>query len=362
MKALRFHAPRDLRLEMVPRPGKPAGNEVKVRVEAAGICGTDLHVFETGAYVTKAPVVMGHEFAGLVLEAGDGVKGLKPGDRVVGDSRSTCGVCDFCRRGHPNLCERLGFIGEVRDGAFAEEILIEEPSLLRIDPSVPAGAAALAEPLAVAVHAAGLAGAGALSRRTPDPGRGSDPPRSKRAAGGLDAKEAAPSSSRRTLVLGAGPVGALLYEILLLKGLPDIQVSDRSPYRRGVIESVHPGSTDEPSGRYDIVFETTGAPGVAEDLLPRVVQKRGTLVMVGLYRGPVPFDLNALIESEWNVLGCAAFSDELVEAVDILETRWPVFSHVTSHFFPLLGYREAFDLLLSPQKNAMKILFQPGLE
>ena len=319
MKALRFHAPRDLRLEMVPRPGKPSGNEVKVRVEAAGICGTDLHVFETGAYVTKAPVIMGHEFAGRVLEAGDGVKGLKPGDRVVGDSRSTCGVCDFCRGGHPNLCERLGFIGEVRDGAFAEEILIEEPSLLRIDPSVPAGAAALA-------------------------------------------KEAAPSSSRRTLVLGAGPVGALLYEILLLKGLPDIQVSDRSPYRRGVIERVHPGSTDEPSGRYDIVFETTGAPGVAESLLPRVVQKRGTLVMVGLYRGPVPFDLNALIESEWNVLGCAAFSDELVEAVDILETRWPVFSHVASHFLPLAGYREAFDLLLSPQKNAMKILFQPGLE
>ena len=330
MKALRFHAPRDLRLEMVPRPGKPSGNEVKVRVEAAGICGTDLHVFETGAYVTKAPVVMGHEFAGLVLEAGDGVKGLKPGDRVVGDSRSTCGVCDFCRRGHPNLCERLGFIGEVRDGAFAEEILIEEPSLLRIDPSVPAGMAALAEPLAVAAHAAGLAGAGALSRRT--------------------------------LVLGAGPVGALLYEILLLKGFPDIQVSDRSPYRRGVVERVHPGSTGEPSGRYDIVFETTGAPGVAEDLLPRVVQKRGTLVMVGLYRGPVPFDLNALIESEWRVLGCAAFSDELVEAVDILETRWPVFSHVASHFLPLSGYREAFDLLLSPQKNAMKILFQPGLE
>ena len=330
MKALRFHAPRDLRLEMVPRPGKPAGNEVKVRVEAAGICGTDLHVFETGAYVTKAPVVMGHEFAGLVLEAGDGVKGLKPGDRVVGDSRSTCGVCDFCRRGHPNLCERLGFIGEVRDGAFAEEILIEEPSLLRIDPSVPAETAALAEPLAVAVHAAGLAGAGTLGRRT--------------------------------LVLGAGPVGALLYEILLLKGLPDILVADRSPYRRGVVERVHPGSTGEPSGRYDIVFETTGSPGVAESLLPRVVQKRGTLVMVGLYRGPVPFDLNALIESEWRVFGCAAFSNELAEAVEILETRWPFFSHVASHFLPLSGYREAFDLLLSPQKNAMKILFQPGLE
>jgi (R,R)-butanediol dehydrogenase/meso-butanediol dehydrogenase/diacetyl reductase len=330
MKALRFHAPRDLRLEMVPRPGKPAGNEVKVRVEAAGICGTDLHVFETGAYVTKAPVIMGHEFAGLVLEAGDGAKGLEPGDRVVGDSRSTCGVCDFCRGGHPNLCDRLGFIGEVRDGAFAEEILIEEPSLLRIDPSVPAGTAALAEPLAVAVHAAGLAGAGTLGRRT--------------------------------LVLGAGPVGALLYEILLLKELPDILVADRSPYRRGVVERVHPGSTGEPSGRYDVVFETTGSPGVAESLLPRVVQKRGTLVMVGLYRGPVPFDLNALIESEWRVFGCAAFSNELVEAVHILETRWPVFSHVASHVFPLSGYREAFDLLLSPQKNAMKILFQPGLE
>jgi (R,R)-butanediol dehydrogenase/meso-butanediol dehydrogenase/diacetyl reductase len=340
MRAVRFHAPRNLRFERVPRPRKPHGREVKVRVEAAGICGTDLHVYETGAYVTTAPVTMGHEYSGTVIETGEKVRFLTPGDRVVGDSRVSCGECEFCAKGLPNLCVRLGFIGEVREGAFAEEVLIGESSLVRIGTSVPFEIAALAEPLAVAIHAFRQAGTtdGSTGGGAPAPG---------------------------ALVLGAGPIGALLYGVARVNGLEDITVADVSRYRREAMEKAHPGSTADPSTlparKYDLVFETTGSGAVAETLLPRVMKKKGTLVMIGLFGSPPAFNLNALIENEWEVRGCAAFSDELGQAARLLEAHWPAFTHAVSHLLPLREFQLAFDLLLSPEKKAMKVVFQPGL-
>jgi (R,R)-butanediol dehydrogenase/meso-butanediol dehydrogenase/diacetyl reductase len=351
MRAVRFHAPRNLRFERVPRPRKPHGREVKVRVEAAGVCGTDLHVYETGAYVTTAPVTMGHEFSGTVMEGGVEVRSLSPGDRVVGDSRVSCGECEFCGKGLPNLCVSLGFIGEVREGSFAEEILIGEQSLVRIGTSVPFEIAALAEPLAVAIHAFRQAG--------PTDGSTGGGPAGPAASGGR-------SGARSALVLGAGPIGALLYGVARINGLEDITIADVSRYRRAAMEKTHPGAAVDPAALpargYDLVFETTGSGAVAESILPQVMKKKGTLVMIGLFGSPPAFNLNALIENEWDVRGCAAFSNELGEAVRLLEAHWPAFTHAVSHRLPLREFQSAFDLLLSPEKEAMKIVFLPGLE
>jgi (R,R)-butanediol dehydrogenase/meso-butanediol dehydrogenase/diacetyl reductase len=132
------------------------------------------------------------------------------------------------------------------------------------------------------------------------------------------------------------------------------------------VEAAHPGSTADPEALpesgYDTVFETTGSSGVAEALLPRVMKKKGTLVLVGLYGRHPAFNLNALIENEWNVRGCAAFSGELGEAARLLEAHWPSFARAVSHLLPLREFRRAFDLLLSPRKEAMKVVFQPALE
>jgi threonine dehydrogenase-like Zn-dependent dehydrogenase len=150
-----------------------------------------------------------------------------------------------------------------------------------------------------------------------------------------------------------------------INGLEGITIADVSRYRRAAMEKAHPGSTADPTSiaarTYDIVFETTGSGAVAESLLPKVMKKKGTLVMVGLFGRPPSFDLNALIENEWTVRGCAAFSDELGEAARLLETHWPAFTHVVSHLPPLREFQSAFDLLLSPEKEAMKVVFRPGL-
>jgi 2-desacetyl-2-hydroxyethyl bacteriochlorophyllide A dehydrogenase len=326
MKAVRFHGPKDLKYEHVPRPTGPGKGEVKVRVEAAGICGSDLHVYETGAYVTQIPVIMGHEFAGTVLEVGEGVLGLSPGDHVVGDSRVSCGECDFCSEGYPNLCRRIGFLGEVREGAFAEEIVMGESALVQIEPMVPFQVAALAEPLAVALHAFRQAGV---------------------------------SGNPKTLILGAGPMGALVHAICLIRGLTEVFVTDVSEYRRRVLNQTHPGSVIDPQEPYDLVFETTASAAVVQDLLPKVMNKKATLVMIGLFGDPAAFNFNYLVENEWTVRGCAAFSTELAEAAQTLESHWPKFEHVVSHHLPLVDYQKAFDTLLSPEKMAMKIIFQP---
>jgi (R,R)-butanediol dehydrogenase/meso-butanediol dehydrogenase/diacetyl reductase len=245
----------------------------------------------------------------------------------------------------------LGFIGEVREGAFTEEILIDEASLVRIGSSVPVEIACLAEPLAVAIHAY----------------RQAFPAKTEGSAGGGPAGPAARyAGARCALVLGAGPIGALLYGVARINGLEHITVADVSRYRRAVMEKAYPGSTADPSAlsprRYDLVFETTGSGAVAEPLLPQVMMKKGTLVMIGLFGSITAFNFNALVENEWDVRGCAAFSDELGEAARLLEAHWPAFTHAVSHLLPLREHRSAFDRLLSPEKEAMKIVFQPGLE
>jgi len=328
MNAVRFYGARDLRFERVPRPAGPGTNQVKVRVEAAGICGSDLHVYETGHYVTQIPVIMGHEFAGTVIDVGDGVQGLGHGDHVIGDSRIFCGRCRSCQKGQPNLCASLGFLGEVCDGAYSEEITVNSSSLVRIGDGVPFEIAALAEPTCVALHAFRMARI---------------------------------EESRRVLILGAGPIGALIHTVLMIRGVSDIHVTDISEYRRGVIARVDANAViSKPQNQYDIVFETTGSSSVVGQVLPNHIIKGGELIMVGLFRRLTPFDFNQIVESEWVVKGCSAFSTELPEAVQLLEKHRQRFEHIVSHKIPLQKFQQAFDVLLSPEKTAMKIVFTPG--
>src|SRR3569833_324730 len=153
MRAVRFHGIGKLTVEDIAPPSSPGAGAVHLKVLAAGICGSDLHNFKTGQWIAHLPVTPGHELTAEVLAIGAGVTGLAPGDRVVADSRAPCGTCEQCRVGRPILCLKLGYVGEVCDGGFAEEVVLPERGLLKIDPTIPPEVAALSEPLAVALHA-----------------------------------------------------------------------------------------------------------------------------------------------------------------------------------------------------------------
>src|SRR5215831_9506218 len=202
MKAVRLHGIGDLRVEEVPVPEPPPAGAVALRVLAAGICGSDLHNFRTGQWISRLPVTPGHEFAAEVLAVGAGVTQVKPGDRVVADSRAACGECPQCRAGQSNLCLSLGYVGEICDGGFAEQVVLPAAGVLRVDSSVPPEVAALSEPLAVALHAI----------------RRLDPPKGE-----------------PILVAGAGPVGGLVCLMLDHLGFGPLLFAERQALRRRLI-------------------------------------------------------------------------------------------------------------------------------
>ena len=192
-------------MEDIDPPGPPAPGWIGLSVTAAGICGSDLHNFRTGQWISRSPSVAGHEFSGLVTEIGDGVEGLAVGDAVVADSRFWCGECANCRAGRPNICEKLGFVGEVCDGGFAERTVLPARLLVRHEPLLDPAIAAMAEPLAVALHAV--------------------------------RKLAAPAGEP-ILVVGCGPIGGLAALLLSHRHDGPLLVADRNAARASLVADV----------------------------------------------------------------------------------------------------------------------------
>ena len=159
MKALRWYASKDVRYEDAPEPSLCPGM-LKIKVTLAGICGTDLKEYTSGPILIplgKAPLTMGHEFAGTVADVGKGVKGFKVGDRVSGVGYYYCGDCYVCKKGLYNLCVNQGFTGLLTDGCMAEYFLIPDYACYKLPDNVSDEQGSLVEPLAVALHAIGQA-------------------------------------------------------------------------------------------------------------------------------------------------------------------------------------------------------------
>src|SRR5512135_2629817 len=158
MKAVIYYGPKDIRVEQLPVPAC-GGDEVRVKVDACAVCGTDLKSYHSGNPRIKAPLVMGHEFTGLIDQVGANVRGFATGDRVVMATSIACGECAYCRKGWPNLCLHLAPMGFSFPGGMAAYVTIPALALLcghviRVPPGVKAAHAALAEPLSCTVNAA----------------------------------------------------------------------------------------------------------------------------------------------------------------------------------------------------------------
>lgn len=212
MQAVLLHGPRDLRLERIARPDAPGPGMALLRVTAVGICGSDLHTYEDariGDTVVAAPLILGHEFAGVVVAVGpealDGnAAPLLPGTRVAVDPAQPCGRCEMCVQGHPNLCHRLHFCGTYPDqGSLAEYMIMPARSCFPIPPEVDDASAAMLEPFGVALHAVDLA-----HLRVAD----------------------------NVVILGAGPIGLYILQLVRLSGAGPIFVVDQFPWRLALAE------------------------------------------------------------------------------------------------------------------------------
>lgn len=345
MRATVLHGVEDLRVE--PREERPlAEGEVRVRVEAGGICGSDLHYFHharMGDFPVREPFVLGHEAAGRIAEIGPGVGagvgGLAVGDPVAINPSHPCGTCHYCRTGRENLCADMIFLGSSRrfphvQGLFAETYVAPGRQCVPVPAGTDAGVAALAEPLSVCLHAASHAG---------------------------------PLLGRRVLVTGAGPIGALCLTVARLGGAVETVITDvmdeplKAAEALGATRTINVASAPDgladpahPRGRFDVAFECSGNPHAMRSCLDALAPG-GILVQVGTYAEPkvtVPADF--VMVKELTLKSSFRFAREFPTAVALLASGRIDTGPLLSHSFPVEDAMQAFRTA-ADRRQAMKV-------
>ena len=280
MKALVYTAPQQLEYRDEPDP-IPQPGEVLIRVEASGICGSDMHAYYGHDERRPAPLILGHEVSGEV------VSGERQGQRVVVNPLVTCGHCDDCLDGRPNLCGQRQIISmQPRQGAFCEFISMPERNLVVLPDDMSYAHAALTEPVATAMHGV-LAGERAARR---------------------------PLAECRVLVLGGGAIGIAVALILYSHGCRDIRLGETNPLRRRTVQSagvceVYDPINDAPpaANGWDIVIDAVGG-AVTRQAASAAVRPGGTIVHIGLMDNDGGLDVRKLTLQEVTFIGCYTYT------------------------------------------------------
>ncbi|MEU5477612.1 alcohol dehydrogenase catalytic domain-containing protein [Streptomyces mirabilis] len=349
MKALRWHGARDLRLEEVPEPPEPGPHEAVVDVSWCGVCGTDLHEFLEGPHMiregphpltgARPPLALGHELSGTVVALGAEVPGIGIGDRVTADPCWRCGVCYWCTRGEYHLCPKGGSVGLASPGAFAERVTVPLAGLTRLPDHVSDEMAAVAEPLAVGLHAVTRAGV-----------RPGD----------------------NVLVVGGGPIGFAVVLAARLAGAAGLYVSEPLQERRerllelGVTEAFDPSASDVRrevflrTGRIgpDAVIDATGVARLAAQAVASV-RRGGRVVLAGVGHGNVEFDMGQLVFYERAVLGTLGYTFDIPRVIDLMSTGRLDASALITGRFPLSGGAGVFEDLAADRARHLKVLLTP---
>jgi (R,R)-butanediol dehydrogenase/meso-butanediol dehydrogenase/diacetyl reductase len=298
-----YYGPNKVEVADVPEP-TPGPGAVKVKVGFNGICGTDLHEYYAGPIFVptephplthqQMPLVMGHEFSGVITDIGDGVTGWAEGDRVAIEPIYKCGHCAACQAGNYNICAQIGFHGLMSDGGMAEYTVVPTDMLHKLPDNVSMQLGALVEPMSVAYHAATLG-------------------------------ETKPGDT--AMVFGAGPIGIGLWFALRGKGVEDTFVVEPSATRRASIEALgartlDPSAIDVPAfiadhtnGRgADAAFDAAGVAPAVETALACVGARR-PMVSVAIYEKPLTTPLLNLVMNESRIQGSLCYTSADFQAV-----------------------------------------------
>ncbi len=336
MRAVVIHAARDLRVEDRPLD-EPGPGQVRVRIGAGGICGSDLHYFlhgGFGAIRVKHPMVLGHEVAGVVEALGAGVTTLAAGQAVAVNPSLPCGRCAYCQEGAAQHCLDMRFYGSAMrdphvDGGFREALVCEAAQAVPLPPGLDVTTAAFAEPLAVCLHAA---------------------------------RQAGPLLGRRVLVTGCGPIGALAIAAARMGGAREIVATDLTDAPRQVALAMGADRFHaEPDalagyaagkGFFDVAMEASGSARALLGILP-VLRPGGTIVQIGI-GGDAPVPLSVLAAKEITWRGTFRFHAEFAMAVEALARRAVDVAPLLTAAFPVERAAEAFELA-ADRARAMKV-------
>jgi (R,R)-butanediol dehydrogenase / meso-butanediol dehydrogenase / diacetyl reductase len=353
MKAAVWYGPRDIRVEQQPDPTQARPGEAVVRVALAGICGTDLHEYTSGPqYIPaephprtgkQAPLTLGHEMSGTVVDVGAGVSRAKVGDRVAIFAIEGCGDCRLCRRGLPALCTTMVATGlSTGEGGLSEYVRVQDAQLYPLPDSLTFTQGAMVEPAACAVRAVHL--------------------------GQVQAGDV-------VLVTGGGPIGQLTAMAAIAAGATTVYISETVPGRRELAAKnvqatvLDPAASNVPrivqaatdGWGADVVFECSANPRAFADALS-ATRKGGTMVQFGVFTHDVPFNPADLTNYERRIQGNLAYAPgDFDNTIELMRTgRLPAERIVTAEI-PLVDVVElGFDELLRPDTTNAKIHIRPS--
>jgi (R,R)-butanediol dehydrogenase/meso-butanediol dehydrogenase/diacetyl reductase len=350
MRALRWHGKGDLRIDDVPEPVLAPGT-VRVQVSCCGICGSDLHEYLGGPISipecsphpytgVQAPVTLGHELGGTVIEVADDVVGIVVGDRVTTEGLLRCNDCAQCRAGRGNLCERLHVMGySWPSGGFAPVAVLPAYATHVLPEGVSLEEAALIEPFAVGLHAVRRANVG---------------------------------EGTTAVVFGAGPIGLMTVLALRGAGAGTVVVAEPSPTRReaalraGADHAVDARDPDVAAtlrslvggAGADVVFDVAGVDASFAGALS-VVRPHGVVVNVAAWEKPTTIQPNDLLFSEAWLTGSLGYAGEFPEAIRLIDEGAVQLDWMISRRLPLEDAIEhGFDALAAGDDGLMKVLIQ----
>ncbi|MEM1075358.1 MAG: L-idonate 5-dehydrogenase [Pseudomonadota bacterium] len=337
MKSVVIHGARDLRIE--EREVSPPGpGEVEITVKRGGICGSDLHYYQHGGFGTvklKEPMILGHEVAGEISAIGPDVNGLNVGQLVAVSPSRPCGACKYCQAGQQNHCMNMRFYGSAMpfphiQGAFRQTLIADASQCAPAD-GLTAAQAAMAEPLAVCLHAA---------------------------------KQAGPLMGKRILVTGCGPIGLLCILVARRAGATEIVATDLTDFTLKTARTIgadagfhpqrdaeHLAAFERDKGTFDVLFECTGVAAALAGALPTLCPG-GIIVQLGL-GGDMTLPVQAMTAKELQLRGSFRFHEEFFTGVSLMQKQLINVDPLLTHSLKLDEAQKAFELA-SDRTQALK--------
>ena len=351
MKAARSYGVRDIRVEEMGLR-EPKGNEVQIKVKYCGICGSDIHGYFKGWALPTLPhpitgktlpVVLGHEFTGEVVKAGEKVKKFSPGDRVVIEPLLYCGECEACRNGIFSCCENAvgedgsgNIVGFGEDGGFAEYVNVDARSVYKIPDSLSYKAAALVEPTAVAVKAVQRSGL---------------------------------KVGQSIAIFGAGPIGLLIAIVAMQAGATEVFIVDVSEERLelakilGVEYTLNPAKVDAVAeirkitgNGVHIAYDVAGVQATLDASID-VIKKTGTVQIVAVFAEPPVTRLADLLMKGANMLTTLCYENNYPETIRLITQQPEIYEKVITKIIQLDHIVEEIESLHTDKSQA-KVLVE----
>ncbi|WP_251459850.1 NAD(P)-dependent alcohol dehydrogenase [Weizmannia agrestimuris] len=344
MKAAVMHGTRNISIETLPVP-QIEENEVLIKVMAVGICGSDLHYYETGRigkYVVDKPFILGHECAGEIAAVGSKVRHFKVGDRVAVEPGVTCGHCEACKEGRYNLCPHVQFLATPPvDGAFCQYIKMREDFVFAIPDALSYEEASLVEPFSVGIHAA--------TRTKLQPGS-------------------------TVAIMGMGPVGLMAVVAARAFGASNIIVTDLEPLRLEAAKEM--GATyainireqdpyeaiqDITNGKgVDVAWETAGNPAALQSALASVC-RGGKLAIVGLpAQNEIPLNVPFIADNEIDIYGVFRYANTYPKGIKFLASGIADVKKLVTDQYALEDTYQAMERALNFKNECLKVMVYPN--